>query len=211
MKFKTLLVIAIAAALPLQSAPAQGFPNPLQYMDSEIKKFYEILGERDPKDPQSVKSTRQKLRVELYSVFDKGRISALALGREMRTFSDDQFARFSDQFANLLFLTYLEKIESYNGEKFTFDSFTDPDNSKTIVTGRVVTSSNEIPFEYHLFLENGVWKLFNIKVEGISLIQNYRTQFREYLINHSPDELTERVKEKADELDKSINQKLLNQ
>ena len=151
-------------------------------MESKTQMFFTILDERNPEDPASVEKTRTQLRTELFNIFDLKRVAVLALGRNMRQLSKDQLDRFSQQFGELMFLTYLENIESYTNEKFIFEKYTPPEKNKSMVSGVIKTSTNEYPFEYFIILNNNKWQIYNIKVEGVSLIQNYRTQFREFMI-----------------------------
>lgn len=199
-KFILVLLVSFTATHSF----AQEYPNPLEFMESKTQMFFTILDERNPEDPTSVENTRKQLRTELFNIFDLKRVAVLALGRNMRQLSKDQLERFSEQFGELMFLTYLENIESYTNEKFIFEKYTPPEKNKSMVSGVIKTSTNEYPFEYFIILNNNKWQIYNIKVEGVSLIQNYRTQFREYMINNGPEELIVVVKEKVNELQKKL-------
>ena len=198
-------LFAILMAATLRTGHTAEIPDPLKFMEQETRVLFEILKSRDPNDPENIKMAREKIRTQLFKIFDGRRVSALALARNLRSFNEEQFKQFSDAFSELLYLKYLETIESYSGEQFLFSKFAAIDEGKTTVDGKVITADKEIPFSYDLILTENRWRIFDIKVEGISLIQNYRTQFREFLVSNTPDALIAQVKEKVEQLDQSIN------
>jgi phospholipid transport system substrate-binding protein len=58
-------------------------------------------------------------------------------------------------------------------------------------------SSKEIPISYRVILKDGAWKVYDVVVENVSLVQNYRSQFNSILVNHTPDQLLKTLQEKV--------------
>jgi phospholipid transport system substrate-binding protein len=67
------------------------------------------------------------------------------------------------------------------------------------VQTKIVTSSREIPIFYRMILQNGTWKVYDVVVENVSLVLNYRTQFNDLLLKNSPDQLLEILRKKVQE------------
>jgi phospholipid transport system substrate-binding protein len=94
---------------------------------------------------------------------------------------------------------YIDKILSYTDEKVVFDKETMLAENQAEVQTRIVTSSKEIPISYRVILKDGTWKVYDVIVEGVSLVQNYRTQFSDILAKNSPKELLEILRKKVKE------------
>ena len=70
-------------------------------------------------------------------------------------------------------------------------------NDKAEVQSKIVTSSKEIPIFYRMILKDGKWKVYDVVVENVSLVQNYRTQFNDILASGTPDKLLESLRKKV--------------
>lgn len=119
---------------------------------------------------------------QLAPYFDFQTMSKLVLGRNWRSANSDQRARFSDAFSKLLVRTYSKVIIRYPNEKIVYMPFRlKPTDKKAIVKTKVISSSGgpDLPISYSFFKKKDVWKVFDVSVEGISLINNYRSVYRE--------------------------------
>ncbi len=65
------------------------------------------------------------------------------------------------------------------------------------VSTRVITASKEIPIAYRMILKDGMWKVYDVVVENVSLVQNYRTQFNDILAKDTPEQLLEILRKKV--------------
>ena len=70
-------------------------------------------------------------------------------------------------------------------------------NNQAEVQTKVITSSNEIPIFYRVILKDGTWKVYDVVVENVSLVQNYRSQFNSILAKNTPDQLIEILRKKV--------------
>ena len=127
--------------------------------------------------------------------------SARTAGQRWRSFTRDQQKRFAEAFAQLLISTYLGQLKDYNGEKVAYVS--ERANAKGTrveqLTNLKLSDGRTIPVAYRMMAKNGSWVVYDVLVEGVSLVKNYRTQFQDILATDSPDDLIARIEQKARE------------
>lgn len=176
--------------------------DPMDAIKIPIDQSLEIL--KDPKyqKPEMKDEQRDAMWDILIEAFDFMEISQRALAVHWRQFNDEQKKEFSEVFAKLLGKTYLDRILSeYNDEKVVYlsqDIGQDSSGqSKAIVHTKIIRDNVEIPVDYRMVEKSGEWFIYDVFVEGVSLVKNYRTQFRS--LNETPKELIERVRKKAEE------------
>ena len=117
--------------------------------------------------------------------------------------SDDQKAEFSHLFSRLLGGTYLDRIQrGYSNEKVVYLDQDMMTNSKAVVKTKVLRESVEIPVFYSLIKKGEAWSVYDVNIEGVSLVKNYRKQFSEILIKRSPAQLIEMIKKKVNHQEK---------
>lgn len=204
MKLKAL--VFILALLIVSQAPALCQAQAGAEARGTLEKAIElILG--DIRSPQFANAdTRQqmlgKIKEEVRSIFDFDEFSSRTVGPRWKTFSAEQKKAFSDAFADLLFTTYLNKVTGYNGEKVDYTGETvGSDGSRVEVkTILAMGDGRKVPVSYRMMPKNGKWVVYDVIIENISLVKNYRTQFANILAKASPEELVEKVKERAREL-----------
>ena len=111
--------------------------------------------------------------------FDFQRMSKLALGRYWRRADESQQKEFTDQFRTLLVRTYRSALTEYRDQTITFLPFTDnPDSGDVTVKTEVEQpAGSSIPIDYRLHLADGEWKVYDVIIDGISLVINYRSSF----------------------------------
>ena len=121
------------------------------------------------------------------------------MGQRWASFTPAQQKKFSDAFADLLLTTYLGKIEGYNGEKVTYtgERSNAAGNRVEVSSDITMKDGKKTPVSYRMMSKNGHWCVYDVLIEGVSLVKNYRTQFQDILTTASPDELTTRIKTKA--------------
>ena len=94
---------------------------------------------------------------------------------------------------------YIDKILSYTNEKIVFDKETMLSENQGEVQTRIVTSSKTIPISYRMIMKDGTWKVYDVVIENVSLVQNYRTQFNDILAKNTPEQLLETLRKKVKE------------
>ena len=187
------------------SAPADAVPKaPADVVNETTEKVLKVLEDPGYKDAQKRKDLREQIRSILLSVADMERISVLTLANYKSKFSDEQFKQFTETFSRLLFATYISNIEKYNGEKVLILETKEVGEARVMVKTKVTSDVKDIPIDYSLAQEEGQWKVYDIYVEGVSLVKNYRPQFREILLNKSAADFLARIEKKVKENEEKL-------
>ena len=172
---------------------------PLDTVERHVNEVLKVL--RDPAlQGEANKETKQE-RIEAIAdeMFDYVALSRLTLGRNWRKFNGDQKKEFVQLYRSILEKAYMDRILSYTDEKVTFDKETMLSEKKAEVQTHIITKSTEIPIFYRVYLKDGTWKVYDVIIEGISLIKNYRTQFRDILANNPPEEVLKVLRKKIEQ------------
>jgi phospholipid transport system substrate-binding protein len=194
---KTLVVLIITLAA-LNLSPVSAFAAaPLETIQTQVDRALEVL--RDPAlKAESAKAAKEKKIWEILdNVFDYTELSKRTLAQNWKRFSPDQQKEFISLFGKLLGTVYMDRIIAYKDEKVVFGKVTNFSDKTAEVQSEVVRPSKSIPIHYRMILQNGEWKVYDVVIEGVSLVQNYRTQFREILMNKSPEDLLKTLREKT--------------
>ncbi|MCR4666468.1 MAG: ABC transporter substrate-binding protein [Desulfovibrio sp.] len=164
------------------------------------------------KDPAySNPATRQSVRKKIANIvkrhFDFVEFSSRTLGQNWTAFSAEQKSSFVAAFSDLLIYTYLGKIDGYNGEKIILgnERVSSKGNRCEIATTVTLQNGKKIPVSYRMLPKDGDWKVYDVLVENISLVKNYRTQFQDLLRTDKPDALIARIRAKANDLEQGKN------
>jgi phospholipid transport system substrate-binding protein len=172
---------------------------PTDTVQANVNKVLDVL--RDPKlKPVSAKAIKkEKLRPIYDRMFDDVELSRRTLARNWNSLNAAQRQEFVQLFRQVLEKAYIDKILSYTNEKIVFDRESTLSENQVEVQTRVVTASKEIPISYRMILKNGTWKVYDVVIENVSLILNYRTQFNEILAKNSPEQLLVTLRQKVKE------------
>jgi len=190
---KRLVIVVSLLLLVLGAAPVQA-ATPLETVRGEVNKVLEVLRNKSLKE--EVK--REKLRVIYGEMFDQEELSKWCLGRNWNKLSEAQRKEFLPLFQQVLEKTYGDRVLAYSDEKIVFDKEVPIANNRVEVQTRAITKSKQIPMNYRVFKDkSGAWKCYDIVVENVSLVMNYRSQFNEILAKGTPDELLEILRKKV--------------
>jgi len=170
---------------------------PLNTTQVNVNKVLDVL--RDPKlKSESAKETKkQKLRSIYKGMFNEIEFSRRTLARNWSKLNTAQQEEFIQLFEQVLEKAYIDKILSYTNEKIDFYKESVNSETQAEVQTKVITSSKEIPIFYRLILKDGAWKVYDVVVENVSLVQNYRTQFNDILAKNTPEQLLEILRKKV--------------
>lgn len=176
--------------------------TPRAAIQTSIDKVLKVLSSPDYQKKENRPALRKEIENYILEIFDFNEFSARTVGVNWKSFSPDQQKRFTDAFAALLRNTYLERLDGYNGEgiKITGEAQSSKGDKAEVETSIVLKDKKTIPVAYRMLLKNGQWYVYDVIVEGMSWVKNYRTQFQDALIKGSPDELITRVLERAEEM-----------
>ncbi len=132
-------------------------------------------------------------------MFDEVELSRRALGGNWNKLNTAQQQEFIQLYRQVLEKAYIDKILSYTNEKIVFPKENMLASNQAEVQTKVITSSKEIPIFYRVIQKNGVWKVYDVVIENVSLVQNYRSQFNDILAKNTPDQLLEILRKKVKE------------
>ena len=189
------LVVALSLLLLVLGAAPANAATPLETVRTEVNKVLEVLRNKSLKE----EAKREKLRGLYAEMFDQEELSRWCLGRNWNKLSETQRKEFLPLFQQVLEKTYGDRILSYSDEKILFDREVAISKGRVEVQTRVMTTkSKEVPFNYRVFQnKSGTWKVYDVVVENVSLVMNYRSQFNEILAKGTPDELLEILRKKV--------------
>jgi phospholipid transport system substrate-binding protein len=127
-------------------------------------------------------------------LFNFDEMARRTLGKEWKSLSNDQQKQFTHLFARFLANIYYQRLEEYTNETVKYLGERQYKN-KSLVKTIIVTQKNEIPMDYKL-IESDQWRVYDISIEGVSLVRNYRTQFNKILIKQGIEDLMRMMQKK---------------
>jgi len=119
-----------------------------------------------------------------------------ALARHWAARTPEQRKRFTELFADLLENSYVSKIESYGGEKILYLPEQADADTVTVRSKIVTQRGTEIPLDYRLQKKGDRWDAYDVAIEGVSLVANYRSQFNKIITQSSYEELVKKMEQK---------------
>jgi len=168
-------------------------------MKSTIDEVMRILGDKELKHPEKAGQRRKMLEKVVGDRFDYTEMSRRSLGSAWTGLSAAEREEFVGLFQTLLVNTYAEKVETYSGEGVHYiNERTEKDYAE--VRTKVLTGKTEIPLDYRLLQRDSVWRVYDVVVDGVSLVNNYRGQFSKILKNGSFAELIDQLRKKSEKI-----------
>ena len=195
------LVLALAVAGPVVVAAPARAGAPLDQLKLQIDRVLKVLDEPELKKPDKVKDRRLAVRKIANDIFDFNETAKRSLGRHWLARTPAEQTEFVQLFSDLLERSYLSKIELYGGEKIQYVSDTVENGDQAKVLTKIMTKQgSEIPIEYRMHKKADRWLVYDVMIEGVSLVSNYRTQFNKIIQTSSYQELVKKMKSKQEEL-----------
>jgi phospholipid transport system substrate-binding protein len=187
------LILLLAVLLLGLASDAWAGP-PTEQLRTYTEQVLKVL-----KDPAlSLPERREAVRHLAEQVFDVSETAKRALGPHWLHRTPAEREEFVKLFANLLEQTYIARIDEFGGEKLTYVS-EQIEGDRAIVRARITTKNGtEVPIESRLLQKESRWLIYDILVENLSLISNYRSQFDRVIRTTSYDELVKRLKTRGD-------------
>jgi phospholipid transport system substrate-binding protein len=179
--------------LILISAPVHA-ATPLETVRTEVNKVLDALRNKGLKE----EAKKETLRLVYKEMFDQVELARLSLGNNWNKLTEAQRQEFVELFQQVLEKAYADKILAYTDEKILYDREVPISKNRVGVQTRVITKSKEIPIIYRVVQESdGTWKVYDVVVENVSLVMNYRSQFNDILAKNKPDELIDILRKKV--------------
>ena len=190
---------ASAGLLVLSTSQGAGAATAQEQLKGAIDRVVSTLDSPAMKGEGKAAERRTAVRKIANEIFDFGEIARRSLGRYWQPLSETQRSEFVGLFGDLLERSYISKIELYGGEKIIY-SGERVDGDLAVVGTKIVTKNGtEVPIDYRLFRRGDSWKVYDVNIEGISLVSNYRTQFNKIIQTSGYNALVDRMKAKQTE------------
>ena len=168
----------------------------METVQASVNEALDVLRDPAMKGEAAKEAKEKKLWSIASSFFDFSELSRRTLGKSWGKLNSDQQKEFTDLFSTLLGNLYLDRILSYSDEKVVFSKEKKRKN-KAIVYSKIIQDTRKIPIDYRVILKNGEWKVYDVLVEGVSLVKNYRSQFKDILMKKDPEYLLKVLRDKV--------------
>lgn len=192
MKFLALFLLAPTMAFASITTPAA-------YIQTNVDAVISILAETQGDSPAMRDLQAARLSALVDDFFDPEELSRRALGQYWRLFSPAQQAEFQPLFLELIKQVYLKKSIAYNNEQVTIDQEIVKSDAWAEVFTTIVGPSVRTRVVYFLKKIGTSWKVYDVSVENVSFVKNYRSQFQGILQNNPPAHLISILREKTNE------------
>ena len=191
--------LAAVVALLLSAALAQA-GEPTDQLRTEIDRVIKVLEDPELKKENRARERQGEVREIASGIFDFEETARRSLARHWAPRTPAERDEFIQLFADLLERSYLSKIELYGGERIAYVGET-IDGDMAIVKTKITTrQGTEIPVDYRMHKRGDRWLVYDVIIEGVSLVANYRAQFNKIITTSSYAELVKKMRDKQDEV-----------
>jgi phospholipid transport system substrate-binding protein len=192
------LLVTTGAILFLLSSLETGYgAAPMSAVQANVEKVLEVLRDPKLKADTAREARKEKLRRLYDGMFDQVELSRRALSRNWNSLTPAQREEFVGLFRQVLEKAYMDKILAYVDEKIVFDREVQVSETRAEIQTTIITSSSRIPVFYRVISRDGGWKVYDVVIENVSLVSNYRAQFDGILAKNSPEQMLEILREKV--------------
>lgn len=188
------ITLFLCLTLPLYSFAGVS----LETVKGHVDKVLDVLRDPSLKAESARKVKKNKIRAISERMFDFTELSKRTLVQNWNKFSPEQQKEFVHLYRLLIEDAYADKILAYTDEKIIFGKEIALTDKTTEIQTIVVRKNEDIPIYYRAILKDGEWRVYDVVIEGVSLINNYRSQFREILSNKPPETLLETLRKKTE-------------
>ena len=173
---------------------------PIEAVKGHVDKVLDVLRDPSLKAESAKKAKKDKIREISEKMFDFTELSKRTLGKNWSKFNPAQQKEFVELYTSLLEDAYADKVMAYTDEKIDFSKEVALTEKTVEVQSKVLRKTGDIPIYYRVIMKEGSWRVYDVVIEGISLISNYRSQFNEILANKPPESLLETLRKKVSNL-----------
>lgn len=190
---------AILFFLPIVISAPSLAGEPTEQLRETTNKIVAIVTDPALKAAERAGERKRLIREEVDQRFDWEEMSRRALGRHWTKRTYEEKKEFIYLFGKLLERTYMDRVDDYSGERVLFEGER-IDGNFGVVTAKILSrQEKEVPVLYRVKKKSKGWYVYDVSIEGVSLINNYRTQFNTIITRSSYKELIERLKARVGE------------
>ncbi len=192
--FYLLVLIVIFFSASVLSTP----PGPTEQVKGTVDGILEVLKNKELEQA----SKRKKMRALIDKRFDFRAMSQRTLATNWKKATAKEQERFVELFSKLLEHTYLSRIEAYTDERIDYAA-EKVKGKRALIDTLIATGNVDIPINYKLQQKGEEWLVYDVVIEEVSLVQNYRSSYRNIVKREGIDGLLAKMEQKLDELKKS--------
>ena len=196
MRGRRALGLAVATLALVALAQGAWAATATEQLKSAIDHVLATIDNPALKGDGKVLERRLAVRKIANEIFDFREVARRSLGRYWQPLSEAQHTEFVGLFGDLLERSYISKIELYGGEKIMYSGERVDGDLATVSTKIIIKNGSEVPVDYRLFKRGDRWMIYDISIEGISLVSNYRTQFNRIIQTGGYNSLIEKMRSK---------------
>lgn len=182
-----------ALALILLAMAPMATPSPTEVVQSGIERVAQVVQDYDAGHPDAAEKRRSEIRRVAGRLFDFQEMARRTLARHWTERTPAEREEFVSLFRDLLERSYIAKLENYSGEQIVYLGET-VDGEYATVRSKIVGRGNEMALAYRLHLVNSRWAVYDVLVEGVSFVGNYRSQFNRIISKGSYEDLIRKLK-----------------
>lgn len=199
MKMK-MMVMPILLFCFVAAGPGNAFASVTDEVKKVVDEVVRIVSNKEMKKPQNEGKRRAELKKAISAIFDYGEMAQLSMGANWRSRTPAEKKEFVQLFETLLENSYAGKIESYNNEKIVYlKESVEGDHAE--VKSKVITPRGEqYSLDYRLKKQGNKWMVYDVVIEGVSLVANYRSQFNRIIQSQGYPELVKKLRMKSEEI-----------
>ncbi|MGO8987494.1 MAG: phospholipid-binding protein MlaC [bacterium] len=184
--------LVVIMAVPVLAA------DPMDRVKQTTDKILSVVTNPALKAPSKTEEREKLIRQAVDERFDWEEMARRSLAVHWAKRTTEERKEFVRLFGDLVERTYMKKVEDYSGEKVLYEGETKEGDYASVRVKIVTKKGEDIPVEYHLKKEREDWFVYDVSIEGVSLINNYRTQFNSILSQSSYENLVKRLREKVE-------------
>jgi phospholipid transport system substrate-binding protein len=170
---------------------------PTDQIRSAVDQVLKVLSDPELKKPNRTVERRRAIRSVANELFDFGEISRRSLGQYWQARTPAEREEFIRLFADLIERSYISQIENYSGEKIQYVGET-ADGGRVMVKTLIVTKQGTaVPVDYRMLAQGDRWRAYDVTIEGVSLVANYRAQFNTIIQRSGYEGLVERLRSRS--------------
>ena len=182
--------------LMLVSVPSAFAGAPREQVQSAIEKVTAILNDPNLKSAAKKSERIERLRQVIFPKFDFAEMAKRSLGSNWQRRTPEEQQEFVKLFRELIENSYVENIDSYNGEKVNIVGEKQEKDFAQVNTKIVNNKGEEFAVDYRLLQSSGDWKIYDVVIENISIVNNYRSQFNRVIAKSSFEDLLQKLRDK---------------
>ena len=186
-------VLALVVFLLSPYAARAGIPS--DQLRQTTDKVLAILQDPQFKSPAKKPERRDRLRQVISARFDFPEMAKRSLGSNWQRLNSEEQRQFVRLFTDLLERTYSEQIEAFDGEKIVYGREQQNQNQAEVDTKIISAKGEAFSVNYRLLAADRQWKIYDVVIEDVSLVNNYRSQFNRMLVNSSPQDFLRKLRE----------------